>query len=427
MKKIILLFTVTGLMTVSLFSQVVINQSDMPAPGDTLRVSITSLVPAGFAQTAMDTTWNFIDLDALDQRVDTFVMATATPSLYQLIFVLLGGANLAAPLRDIPIPGLPITQGFTFYKNSSSAFSNLGTAYTIQGFPLPAKYDNPDKIYKFPMPPGETWSSTSAFSIAVPDMLYYSTQRIRSNEVDGWGNLITPFGTFATVRVKSTLNIHDSIYVDSLAIGFGFDRNIIEYKWIGKGFGIPLLQINEEGPLVTATYLDSCRMPAQPLSVTLGPDTTVTVGATLTLHAKVSYGTPPYQIIWSTLEMGDSITVTVEDSQTYSAVVLDAMQNIAIAQKVVSVYGVGIGERKEGEMNIYPNPTGGTVIIRLPEKFAEADMQVLTMQGKIVRESVVSPSSGAFDADLTGLPEGAYLIKISAKNKIYFGKIQIFK
>jgi hypothetical protein len=258
-------------------------------------------------------------------------------------------------------------------------------------------------------------------------MLYYSTQRIRSSEVDGWGNLITPFGTFATVRVKSTLNIHDSIYVDSLAIGFGFDRNIIEYKWLGKGYGIPLLQINEEGPLVTATYLDSCRMSAQPLSVTLGPDTTVTVGTTLTLHAKVSYGTPPYQIIWSTLETGDSITVTVQDAQTYSAVVLDAMQNVAIAQKVVSVYGVGIGERNEGEMNIYPNPASGTVNIRLPEKFTEADLQVLTIQGKIVRESVVYPSSGEFNADLTSLPEGAYLIKISAKNKNYFGKIQIFK
>ena len=301
MKQFIVFCLIFGWFTAHLFSQIIVNQTDMPTPGDTLRVSVAGVVPAGYAHAAMDTAWNFAAMEAASQKVDTFVNVSSTPAAYQFFFVLLGGANLAAPKGGLPIPGLPVSDGFTFFKNNSSAFSDLGYAYTIQGIPLPAKYDSPDKLYQFPLTPGLTWSSNASFSISIPGIATYSTQRIRSNVVDGWGSLTTPYGTFQTLRVKSTLAIHDSIYIDTLGIGFPINRNIIEYKWLAKGKGIPLLQIDEEGLLVTATYRDVYRLSAIPLVVSLGPDTTVQNGTTITLNATVTGGTPPYQILWSTL------------------------------------------------------------------------------------------------------------------------------
>lgn len=415
-----------GWFSLPVISQVIVNQSDMPVAGDTLRVSITNVVPAGYASTAMDTAWNYSILEALSQRVDTFVNVTATPVLYQFFFVLQGGANLASPRNSSPVPGLPVSQGFTFFKNSSSSYGDLGSAYTAQGIPLPAKYDNPDKLYQFPMSPGLTWSSVSAFAITVPNIAYYSTQRTRSNIVDGWGSLLTPFGTFQTLRVKSTLAIHDSVYIDSLGAGFPINRSIIEYKWIAKGKGIPVLQVTEEGSLVTATYRDIYRMSAQPLTVNLGPDTAVAKGTTLALYATVTGGTPPYQVFWNTLDTGKTITVTVQNIQTYSVLVVDALQNFGSDQKIVSIrYPPGIRENRETQLQVYPNPVHGIVRFTLNEASNEADIQVFTVHGKLVLSQNLLLDDGVFATDFSVLSKGIYFARLLTKNRIYSTKIQV--
>ena len=199
MKQVAIIFISVFWLGLPLFSQIIINQSDMPVAGDTLRVSATNIAPYGYSQTGMDTIWDFTALEALSQRVDAFVSPTVTPWAYQFFF---GDANLASPRNGSPIPGLPVTQGFNFFKNSSTAYSELGAAYTVQSIPLPAKYDNPDKYYEFPMQPGLTWSSTASFSITVPNLVFFNTQRYRTNVVDGWGTLVTPYGSFPTLRVK---------------------------------------------------------------------------------------------------------------------------------------------------------------------------------------------------------------------------------
>ncbi|MCX6306682.1 MAG: T9SS type A sorting domain-containing protein [Bacteroidetes bacterium] len=420
---IISLFWIT-----SLFSQIIVNESDMPVAGDTLRVSITNVVPAGFAKTAMDTAWNFALLQALTQRVDTFVGAGSTPALYQFFFVLQGGANLASPRSALPIPGLPVSQGFTFFKNSATSYSDLGSAYTIQGLPLPAKYDVPDKQYQFPMTPGLAWSSNSTFAITLPGMGSYSTQRNRSNIVDGWGALTTPYGTFQTMRVKSTLAIHDSIYLDSVGTGFSVNRNVTEYKWLAKGKGIPVLEISEEQNLVTATYRDIYRMPAQALSVSLGPDTAVLQGTVLTLHASVSGGTPPFQVVWSTMDTGSALTVTVQDITTYSVFVMDALQNFGTGRKVVSIkYPPGIEEYPAAQLNCYPNPTTGRVHFTLPGNNTTAAMQVFTPQGKVACSRTIVPASGEQSVDLSGLPDGMYFLRITTTGYSLSVKINIIK
>lgn len=428
MKQIMIVLFAFGSLVSPVFSQITLDQSDMPAPGDTLRVSVTNIVPDGYARTAMDTTWNYAALEALSQRVDTFVNTSATPSVYQLFFVLQGGANLASPRAGIPIPGLPVTQGFTFYKNSTGSYSDLGSAYTIQGLPLPAKYDIPDKQYQFPTTPGLTWSSASAFEISLPDLLTYSTRRIRSSIVDGWGALTTPFGTFQTVRVKSNLNIRDSVYIDSLGSGFSFNREITEYKWLAKGEGIPVLQINEEAGLATATYRDIYRMSAQPLSVTLGPDTAVPQGTILDLHATVTGGTSPYMILWNTLDTGNTITVTVDNVQTYSVFVMDAMQNAGMAQKTVYIqYPPGVGEVISTRLQVCPNPTRGLTTFIIPEKQGNAAIQVVTCHGKLMRTSKTQLAEGEISTNLSNLPDGLYLVRITTANNIYSAKIQIVK
>jgi len=240
-------------------SQIIIDNNDMPHPGDSLRVSLTTIVPVDYTLTGMDTTWDFRSLEALTQRVDSFVNPNQTPQIYWLWFTPNITTNLASPLRSSLFPGVMVTDGFIYYKNDVEGYKDLGGAISYQGIPIPGKFDVPDKHYAFPLTAGSTWNSISFFSISLPGVAYLSSRRERNSEADGWGILQTPFGTFQTLRVKSTLIEHDSVYIDSLQTGTPFIRNTTEYKWLAKGTGIPVLQIIHELGLVTAIYRDSAR------------------------------------------------------------------------------------------------------------------------------------------------------------------------
>ena len=239
-------------------TQITIDRTDMPNPGDTLRVSISTIIPVDYTKTGMDMTWDFSTLFAMNQQLDSFVTKQSTPTVFQFFF---SNANLASPGGVPSIPGLPTATPFTFYEKAAGFFDDLGFAFTLTGIPIPAKYDHPDEYYVFPLTSGSTWSSNSSASLSFPGLASYYTSRNRTNMVDGWGTVITPLGTFQTIRVKSHLIQKDSIYFDTLGIGIPITRDITQYKWLAKGKGIPVLQINQEGPVSTAIYRDFYRKP----------------------------------------------------------------------------------------------------------------------------------------------------------------------
>ena len=424
--KILAAITLPVILHGQLFSQIVIDQSDMPSPNDTIRISTTLTVPSGYAKTAMDTTWNFTMLEALNQRVDTFRAATATPSAYQLFFVLLGGANLASPRNVPPFPGLPVTNGYTFYKNSAASFSELGSAYTLQGAPIPAKYNNPDVVYQFPLTPALTWSSVAAFEMSLPGFGYLGMHRNRQNIVDGWGALATPWGTFQTLRVKSVVTEHDSIYLDTLSMGFPVDSNVIEYKWLAKGKDLPVLQINEEPTLTTAVYRDIYQMSAQQFSVSIGPDTSVFKGTILHITAAISGGTPPYQVFWSTLDTARTITLTVQQEQVVNVMVVDAMQNFSMAQKHIYLkFPPGIGENTNRDLLITPNPSDGKFRINSSGLPVTGRVTILSVIGTIVREPETVTEGSVID--LSDLPEGVYILQLNSNSKLFYQRLILKK
>ena len=256
--KNFLLISLFLLPLIHLQSQITIDQSDMPSENDTLRVSVTTNIPGDYALTGTDMTWDFSGLTRMTMQVDTFVSVLNTPNLYWFTFIPGVVSNLASPANNLPsFPGIPFSEFFTFFMNSTASFADNGFAFQISGLPITLKYNNPDIYYKFPCSMGNTWSSNSFASLSLAGLAYFSTQRTRTSQVDGWGTLITPFGSFQTIRIKSELTERDSVFLDTLSMGIPVTRNITEYKWLGKGQGIPLLQINEEGPAVTAIYRDN--------------------------------------------------------------------------------------------------------------------------------------------------------------------------
>lgn len=242
-----------------LMSQIVIDQNDMPQPGDTIRLSSTvSFGTINYEETGNNFIWDFSSLLPITQKVDTFVDFDETPWIYQLVFW--GSSNLAKELMGFDqYPGFQITDAYEYYKTSSSDFRLAGNAATLNGIPFPNKFDAPDVIYKFPLTPGNVDSSYSYYDIPLTGIGYAGGWKKRVNHVDGWGTLSTPFGTFPVIRVKSEVDQYDSIYIDTLGFGIPYQQNFIEYKWLGDGFGEPLCTFTENGPLVTVDYIDSVR------------------------------------------------------------------------------------------------------------------------------------------------------------------------
>jgi hypothetical protein len=405
-------------------AQVTIDQSDMPAVDDTFRVSVTTQVPAGYTQGGVNKTWDFSSMTPANQRVESYISVATLPAEYQFIFVLLGGANLASPGGAISFPGIPVSDQFTFFKKSATAFDDLGFGFAFSGINIPVAYDNPDRYYTFPLTYGTPpWSSFSRVNISLPGLFTYYSSRTRTSQVDGWGTLVTPFGTFQTIRVKSHLVEYDSINIDTLGTGIPITRNITEYKWLAKGEGIPVLRVSEAGGTATGVYRDIYRQGFVPVSVSLGPDTSVVRGSTITLTASVSGGVPPYNYIWDNFATTKSITVTIDSSQRFNVLVLDQANNFGIGSRVVTVIAPGISEKDVLPLQVFPNPASGIIHVRIPGNLPGGSLDVIDLRGRTVREFPLSWSAGTIDIDLGDLPSGFYFLQVTGENSVYRAKI----
>ncbi len=270
MKKSILLLSAL-LVSASGIAQITITTSDMPAAGDTFRVSNGLITPAiDPVPTGASFLWDFSTLQMVTQDIDSFVSIASTGTIFSLIYSNLpfnpNRANLAAKGPDIPsVPQVSLSDVYYFYYNSSASYQVSGYGATLNGAQVPIPFNNKDIIYNFPLNYSDLDSSDSDFQLSLPGFGFYGHDQHRVNEVDGWGTLITPFGTFNTIRVKSSITSNDSLYLDSLGTGFGFSLPpTTEYKWLGAQSGIPLLQITTTNTLGTdvitsIVYRDSAR------------------------------------------------------------------------------------------------------------------------------------------------------------------------
>ena len=247
MKKIILLICLISAINVQ--AQITIVKADMPVAGDTIRFSNASI------QTVVDLTltgtsylWNFANLIPVSQGVDTFLTVSSTPFIYSLFYNQFGSnpANLAQKGQDITgVTQLQITNVFNFYNKTNSQYEQVGIGASLNGITTPVAFSSHDIIYRFPMNFGNADSSDSNMSLTIPALGTYAQQTHRVNHVDGWGSLVTPYGTHNVLRVVTDLTGSDSLYVDTLGFGFSQQRPLTrEYKWWANGMEIPLLQIN---------------------------------------------------------------------------------------------------------------------------------------------------------------------------------------
>lgn len=245
MNKNSLLFAFGLLLPVLAFSQVTITNSDMPDPGDSVRVSYANSL-GSFDHTLSDTNyvWDVSFLTPNAQERIEFNNPTAFP------FNLLSDLAVTNYSPDsLPLIG-EIPSNFTdYYKSSNSSFRQVGLSFDFQQvLPIsaPIIFSSADYVYRFPVAYGNIDSCDAAYGFPIPGLGYIGQDRHRVNVVDGWGTLITPLDTYQVVRMRTVLNITDTISLDTTnQTGFAIPRPTeVHYKWLAQGMKIPVLEID---------------------------------------------------------------------------------------------------------------------------------------------------------------------------------------
>lgn len=252
-----------NLATLTLFGQISITNSDMPVSGDTIRYSSANATNVGtsWMKKGGSQSWDFSKITPISSGLYEYQSALKTK--YAFYFFGQTGLLTADTLGGGP---LTFTNVYTFYSNSKSVYKAEGIGYTTSGIPLAANYKDEDEIYQFPLEYNDSDVTSFDFEFSIPGQNAFSFKQsgTRTNVVDAWGSITTPYGTYKDViRVRTFVD-----EVDTIISVFGktpIARKQMSYKWLSNKEHIPVLeiqgQIDNQGRFtpVTIQYRDSFR------------------------------------------------------------------------------------------------------------------------------------------------------------------------
>ena len=247
------LFTFSSLITsFGVLAQITITSNDLPEVGDIYNYRAASIFGVQTNNAGTNQNWNYSNLGNTNSSNDEFISIASTNFVYALVFGTPLSPNMANMAKEEenalfipPQAGFSIEEPFAFYRKRNQDFSQVGLGVKVQDFPVPVRYNPPDRIYKFPLAFGNRDTANFAYNIDVPTLGYYGRKGTRINYVDGWGTLTLPGGlSFECIRVRSEVSAVDSIQIDTLSVGFNVPvPREIKYKWLAPGYAWPILEI----------------------------------------------------------------------------------------------------------------------------------------------------------------------------------------
>jgi hypothetical protein len=250
MKKYFTLLFFLGVVC-SIRAQIVLQGSDLPGANDTIRITNTDGRSIDVFETGPNFTWNYSLLPTNSQSVLEYKSSLQTP--YALFFLGLNIFGLKG--SDLTFGGFGLTDLYDFFIIDNSQYAIRGLGFRFQNIPLGATYTQNQRIFRLPLRYNDRDSSNFSVTIQLPDLGRYKSSGYRKYEVDGWGKLTTPNGTFDCLRVKSFISSIDSFTINfsGLNLSFGIPNDRWEYAWYAKGQKAPVLQV--EGRQTGNTFL----------------------------------------------------------------------------------------------------------------------------------------------------------------------------
>lgn len=280
MKKLILLFI--GVHTLS-YGQITLNKDHFPAAGDVFLMSRASSNTIDFATTGEDMHWDFSDLEYVGTNTREYGSTGNLDFSIQILFGQYANVKYKAtyytPATEIAFNNLPaqlpiqISDVNQFHKIATDSMTAVGLMMKINGNTVPIKNDTIETLYHFPVEYGNAHTSSSYIDFDMNPIYNarWKQLKYRETEVDGWGQVITPQGTYDVLRIHHKIRETDSLYVSVM----GFSRWVRipvpvrhEYEWRAREEKEPvvLIKTTETGnteQVTSVEYRDDSHLSAQ--------------------------------------------------------------------------------------------------------------------------------------------------------------------
>ncbi|KAA3642634.1 MAG: T9SS C-terminal target domain-containing protein [Bacteroidetes bacterium] len=447
MKRVLFLLLLTPIF---LTAQVSINSSHMPINGDTIRYSVAVLdtsVLLNYQNAGANLTWNFDSLVALRQGVSEHKASSQTP--YSFFVPNKVGKKIADTLALGPVE---LYNLYDFSETTSSVYRTTHRGFTLAAFPFPIaqSFQDKDEVYQFPLNFLDRDSSTFKFEFSnALAGAYIINQGYRINQVDAWGTIKTPFGTFSCIRVITDIVSSDSISFSGTNFGLSTHRR--EYKWLSPQLRIPVLTVSgivAAGIFVPATveYRDSVRnVPSifAPTALFNANPTTYEVNDTVEFNnLSISFKSASYkwnitpnkfQYINNTSATTDSLFVQFTDTGYYDVQLI--ARNSDGADTLLRKKYIKINEPNSvreiivnKDFELYPNPLkkGSLAYVKFEDQLAIQAASILDINSKLV-ENIKLNNKLPLNFVVPNIKSGYYILQLKTEQGIIFKKIMILE
>ncbi len=412
-------------------AQATYTSANYAAAGDSFYVSSANNLNLDFVTTGTNFNWNFQNLVATSQVQLQFRNPTQTgysPFFFPYIYFP-GNTNLSTTdgtSNALNIPGqvIAISNSNDYFKKSTANIKQVASAFKLgyNGITIPVQnqYTTADIVYQFPINFGNSETSNSEYTTTIPTLLYRNRKLSRTNTVDGWGSVTTPYGTFSnTLRITTNLVENDTIAI----AGNGLPRIIRttrELKWLDISRKIPVLtvtQTNLGGNWATTKveFLDNFQA-FQTTALFLYSPFTPNAGDTVSFQ-NLSTNATTYS--WDFDDPSSGILnsdTSLNPNHVFSAngiyqVSLTA-SNPSFTNTVIIPVVVGgiLGTSQtvsDNEMKVYPNPFSNKIIIE--NAIPKSEYELIDCLGKIIYKGTAIQK-----IDFSDIKNGIYFLNSKA-------------
>ena len=238
-------------------AQISLAVADFANAGDTVRLSQMQSSNLDFTSTGANYTWDFSSLTANTQSLKDYTPIGFGSLLIFATYGPLAGSYSATYFNlttELPIDQLSaflpieISDLSQYTKRSNNAITAIGYSINVEGQGVPFKSDTIETRYSLPLTFGDVHDSRGYTFVDLNPAtdIKFIQHRQRHSEVDGWGTVTTPLGTFPALRVRHDINEVDSIYQTFFGTGGWIGTPPIErteYEWWTNGKKEYLLKV----------------------------------------------------------------------------------------------------------------------------------------------------------------------------------------
>jgi hypothetical protein len=443
MKKIILITMLYLAMLPITKAQITITQADFPLTSltSTSLRDTSSIISPGNA--GANQTWNFASFTSgtTQSYTQDFSVNNANPdfpSANSTPCVLNGPLEICA-YYEINANGMYQHGGTIIMNVPPPNHFNGKVTYTppVPEYSFPFTYNSIDSV-------GYLQEQINAYNPPQngADSVLIRSHNTRKVEADGWGTVITPFGSYNALRLKITETEIDTQWVHVPGTGWqveyehGMSGPFVSYKWVTNGNAAVVATLSVDGQSVWRyNFLTegnvSPQIPAAPTNLTTTvfktQDVNIRIEWTDNANNEDGFKVERSEDGTNFTEVADLAANTVQyediqlsESTTYYYRVLayntngsSAFSNVAQATTGIST---GINE-KISTINVYPNPASAYLMIDFKGKEANgAKLNLMNAMGQTIKE--ISIDAATTNIDLNNISSGYYFYQIINQQEI---------